>query len=220
METRLANPVLILGGHLQTKEAFTYGRFECSMKPAYGSGIISSFFTFYDGSDFRTNWNEIDFEFLGRNTNAIDTNIIRTVNGYTDKNINVKHVALNKRSSDVFWKITLEWYPDIVVWRVNDVVIRTMSVVLSRPQKLMMNIWADSSSWAGEFNRGLLPQVALYDYASYSKYINGLFVPVWRDDFNTIDLSRWMFGTWNQGQTTLVKENVSIVDSKLSIKLK
>jgi endo-1,3-1,4-beta-glycanase ExoK len=185
-------------------------------KPAYGSGIVSSFFTFYDGKDFPTNWSEIDFEVLGRNTNQIDTNVIRTVKGYTDKNALSKRQVLSKRASDVFWKLCIEWTPEYIVWRVNDIVIRDLAIKLRSPQKIMMNIWkSDSVGWAGEFNAGMLPQEAEYKYVRYSS-LDGQF---WQDNFNFLDNDRWQIADWPIEGTQMVKENVSLRDGNLVLKL-
>ncbi len=206
------------GAQIQTREAFLYGRFETLMKPAYGSGIVSSFFTFND-VDFQLNWNEIDFEFLGRNTNLIDTNLIRTFLGITNKNINVKYTTLNKRSESAFWKLCIEWTPDIIRWKINDVIIRSEMASLRVPQKLMMNIWQGSPEWAGEFNGGILPQKATYKYVKYSRYENDQFVPAWMDRFTELNEERWYVALHNTGLTQLVKENVAIVNNNLVLNL-
>ena len=36
------------GGELRTEDSFQYGRFEVRMKSAFGSGVVSSFFTYRD----------------------------------------------------------------------------------------------------------------------------------------------------------------------------
>lgn len=54
MKTSINNTAItgIKGGHIQTRESFLYGRFETIFKPPYGSGVVSSFFTFYNGPAF------------------------------------------------------------------------------------------------------------------------------------------------------------------------
>jgi len=204
---------------LQTRESFLYGRFETMMRPAYGSGIVSSFFMFYDGLDFKNNWNEIDFEFLGRHTNSLDTNVIRSSNGYADTNVNVKHHTLNKRSSDNYWKLCIEWTPTEVIWKVDDVIIRTLIVQLKNRQKLMMNIWIGNPAWAGEFNEGLIPAKAEYLYVRYSAFEKGKFVFKWQDEFNALDNKRWYAANQSLYNTMLIEENVVFQDSKLYLNL-
>lgn len=206
---------MVKGGHIQTKEKFTYGRFETLMRPAFGSGVVGGFFLFDDTPGFQNNWQELDFEFIGKNTNQIDTNIIRTVGSVTDKNINIKKHILNRRSSDVFWKLTLDWVPDRVIWKVNDVIIRTTVISLNKPMKLEANLWMVSNDWAGKFDAGLLPQLSEYEYISYSKFGNGTVTQVWRDSFHTFDLNRWQVGNWSIGDTQLTNDNVLVADNQL-----
>jgi len=63
------------GAEYRTKEAFTYGRFEVRMKTSYREGLLTSFFTYYDGGGIGT-WNEIDIEILGRYSNDFQMNTI------------------------------------------------------------------------------------------------------------------------------------------------
>jgi len=207
------------GSNINTRESFLYGRFECLMKPAYGSGIVNSFFLFDDTIGFQKKWSEVDFEFLGRHTNSVDTNLIQTVNGITDKNVNVRHTVLNRRSSDAWWKLTLEWIPDKITWKVNDIVIRTSQIKLSQRMKLMMNIWQGGSNWAGDFDKGLLPQIASYEYVEYFEYSNKGFIHKWRDSFHSIDKNRWYLPTFILGETQLFESGASIDSNKLVLRL-
>ena len=58
------------GAEYRTIENHQYGRFEIRMKSAFGSGVVSSFFTIKDywaeGLNGTANWREIDFETLGQ----------------------------------------------------------------------------------------------------------------------------------------------------------
>lgn len=208
------------GGAIQTREAFLYGRFEAMVRPAFGSSIVSSLFMFSDKLGFQSDWNEIDWEWLGRNTNCVNTNLIRTVNHYTDFNVNIKQIILNKRSEDVFWKVGIEWHPLYIKWILNDVVIRTINISINTPMKIMANCWASSSvGWAGESNFGILPQVSSYEYIRYSAYENGKFVYKWQDQFDTLDLNRYYIPEHTQGLTTFNKSNVLVKDGRLLLKL-
>jgi len=211
---------IIRGAQLQSRESFLYGRFETMMRPAFGSGIVSSFYLFNDELGFQNNWNEIDFEILGKNTNSIDSNVIKTIGGVTDNNLNVKHHTLAQRSSDAYWKLSISWTPTTVTWHLNDVIIRVLEIAIKKPMKIMMNIWKGKASWAGEFNSGLMPQYATYEYLRFSQYINGKFEYVFQDDFHAIDASRWWIATHKTGDTMFVKDGVSIYNSKLLLTLR
>ncbi len=78
-----------------------------------------------------------------------------------------------------------------------------------------MNIWVGSPGWAGSLNEGLLSQTASYKYVRYTD-LNG---KAWQDDFVLLDENRWQVATWPLQTTLFKKENVSIVDSKLVLKL-
>ena len=53
------------GAEYRTKEAYIYGRFEVRYKPPKGDGFLASFFAYHEISS-SIEWNEIDFEILGR----------------------------------------------------------------------------------------------------------------------------------------------------------
>ncbi len=208
------------GSHVQTRESFLYGRFETMVNPAFGSGIISSFFLFSDTTDYKVNWAEIDFEFLGRNTNQADTNVIQTIGGVTDKNVGVKKHVLNKRSEDTFWKLSIMWEPKRIVWSINDITVRELKVSINKPMKLMMNLWAsDNANWAGEVSPGLLPQSCEFLYVRYSSYVANMFLYEWQDEFFDLDKSRWYLGDWKIGQTILSPMNILYRESKLILSL-
>lgn len=210
---------MIRGSQIQSREQYTYGRFECSIRPAFGSGIISSFFLFNDEKGFQDNWQELDFEFLGRNCNQVDTNIIQTVNHAADFNKAVKYHVFPKRSSDVYWKLKIEWTPFNIRWFVNDFQIRIAPVNLTKPMKIMLNIWkSDDKQWAGDFHEGLLPQIARYKMVKYSSYKDGKFTPVWDDRFLFFDEQRWYRAEHSLDSTKLTPSNV-IVNNGLTLKL-
>src|SRR4030042_5384292 len=119
------------------------------MKSAAGSGLLSSFFTYYDPTVFPAPWNEIDIEILGRYANRIQYNIITTgqINHVIDTTLAyIPHTA--------FHVYAIEWTPDYVAWLVDgfEKYRETGSHVqdLIYAQKNMMNIWpADYVSWVG-----------------------------------------------------------------------
>ncbi len=199
---------MIKGGHIQSRASFLYGHFETMCKFGYGSGTMAgSFFLFNDVPGFQNAWAEIGFELLGKYTNTINTYFILTVDGKTDKNINVQQRVLNARASDQFWKLSIDWNADRIIWSINDIVIRTSVVSLRTPQKLMMNIWqSGDKNWSGEFNAGLLPQEAEYQYVQYTSPTG----QIWIDSFQTIDTNRWQLADWAIEGTQMSKENVSI----------
>ena len=151
------------GAEYRTRDSYLYGKFVVRMKGAPGSGVISSFFTYRDPPD--PTWNEIDIEFLGKDTTLIQ------FNPWWDWWPNCEPVTydLPYDAADEFHVYTFEWTPDYIRWTVDGDtyhVFRGGGVNLS--QKIMMNIWISSTvDWAGPFNPNILPTTAQYDYVEY-----------------------------------------------------
>ncbi|MEM8850541.1 MAG: family 16 glycosylhydrolase, partial [Pseudomonadota bacterium] len=61
---------VFLGAEIQRKRRTHFGRYEVVMTAARGYGVISSFFT-YTGPFYGDPQDEIDFEFLGRDTTKV-----------------------------------------------------------------------------------------------------------------------------------------------------
>jgi beta-glucanase (GH16 family) len=210
------------GSEVRTKDKYQFFNAECMMMPAEGSGIISSMFSFYDGADFKTNWDEIDFEFKGKNTNQVDLNLLRTVNYYIDRNVNVKQIVLPERSSARFWKLGIESTPSGITWKIDDKVVSTTTTPMISPQKIIFNIWAsDDKNWAGETYPNYPTKQMQVSYFRLSKWNNGNFEFLYQDEFNgtTLDLTKWDYGTHKLDSTQLVKENVSISGGSLLLNL-
>ncbi|OZC03566.1 family 16 glycosylhydrolase [Rubricoccus marinus] len=159
---------LYSGAELRTDNQtgfFTYGRFEARMKAARGSGVISSLFTFrYDP------WQEIDIEFKGRDTRAMQANIF-----YNRPGDNAPYEVppfprdspLAYDAADEFHVYAFEWEPGIIRWFVDgEQVLESQdpAQVPYLPQQIMMNIWNTNLSWAGPLDPGALPTEAQYDW--------------------------------------------------------
>lgn len=209
------------GAELRTHEAFTYGRFEVSLKPANRPGMLSSFFTYHEISDL-SEWNEIDIEILGRYSDNIQFN---TITGGQISHVSARNVDFNPFED--FHTYAFEWTPDYIAWFIDgeEVYRQTAEHVstLNRPQKLMMNIWNPIyEDWVGEWKDEYLPAFAYYDWVSYSSYTPGSgdtgtdnnFTFQWKDEFNSYDSERWGKGThtWQGNQCDFVPENVVFKD--------
>jgi len=191
------------GGEFRTKEAYAYGRFEVNYKTAKGDGILSTYFTYFDGTDSdpwsSTKWNEIDLEILGRFDDNVQFNTITP--GQTN-HVRSQYVSFDP--SKDYHTYAVEWTPDYVAWFVDgaEVYRQTQSHIqtLTRPQKIMMNIWQPVyASWVGTFDPSILPVFAYYDWTSYYAYTPGAgnygtdnnFTHSWTDNFDSWDQNRW-----------------------------
>lgn len=206
------------GAEYRTIGTMTYGRFEVRMRSAGVSGMLSSFFTYYDPA---SPWNEIDIENMGRYTNEVQYNTI--VPTQADNHVQRQPVLFNPHAG--FHTYAIEWTPAYVAWHIDgDEVYRQTGThigLLTKPQKLMMNIWQPASvDWAGSFSATQLPAYAYYDWVKYYRYTPGSnddFTLEWSDDFTTFDTGRWQKAThtWDGNNAQFVTENAVLKDGYL-----
>ncbi|MGE5457489.1 MAG: family 16 glycosylhydrolase [Methanococcaceae archaeon] len=215
------------GAEYRTKESFTYGRFEMRLKAAQREGMLSSFFTYYDGGGGTATWNEIDIEIMGRYDNSVQFNTI------TPGQINhVRSQFVNFNPAVDFHIYAIEWTPAYVAWFIDgsEVYRQTGSHIqsLTRAQKLMMNIWNPSAvSWAGVLSDNALPAIASYDWVSVYSYTPGSgnygsgnnFTLKWKDEFNSWDTSRWdkATHTWDGNNCDFVFDNAAFKDGTMNL---
>ena len=211
------------GAEYRTRAAYTYGRFEVRTKSSYGSGMLTSFFTYHDEPPFTpSNWNEIDIELLGRYNNEVQFNTITP--GRID---HVQRQPVKFTPHQAFHVYAVEWTPDYVAWMIDgyEVYRQTQSHVstLTRAQKVMMNIWQPIYvDWVGSFNPAVLPLYGMYDWVKYYSYTPGVgdnFTLQWSDDFNQWDQSRWdrATHTFEGNNAQFIPENVAFQDGYLII---
>lgn len=214
------------GAELRTYETFTYGRFEISYIPAKREGVVSSFFTYHEISNVNE-WNEIDFEFIGRYDNQIQVNIISPGQRNHEASI-----PLDFNPYEDFHTYAFEWTPDYVAWFIDgeEIYRQTEAHVaeINRDQKIMMNIWPPNYvDWVGKIDPDNLPAYAHYDWVSYSSYTPGSgntgtgnnFTFQWRDDFDSFNSERWGRGThtWTGNESDFVIENVVFRDGIMTL---
>jgi len=213
------------GAELRTKQSFLYGRFEVSMKAAAREGMLSSFFTYNDFATGPDQWNEIDFEILGRYTDNVQVNTI------TPGQINhVRSQPVSFNPALDYHTYAFEWTPEYVAWFVDGEEFYRQTgahiSTLNRAQKIMMNIWNPSFiNWVGTWNADLAPAFAFYDWVKYYTYTPGTgnygsnnnFTFSWQDDFDFYNTTRWEKGThtWLGNGCDFVTFNAVFQDSKM-----
>nr|1CPN_A Chain A, CIRCULARLY PERMUTED [Paenibacillus macerans] len=143
---------------------YGYGLYEVSMKPAKNTGIVSSFFT-YTGPAHGTQWDEIDIEFLGKDTTKVQFNYYTNgVGGHE------KVISLGFDASKGFHTYAFDWQPGYIKWYVDGVLKHTATAnIPSTPGKIMMNLWNGTGvdDWLGSYN-GANPLYAEYDWVKYT----------------------------------------------------
>lgn len=209
------------GAEYRTKEAFLYGRFEARYKPPQGNGFLASFFTYHEIESSRE-WNEIDFEILGRNDQDVQVTSIGP-----GQKVRNSHQWVPFSTYADFHTYAFEWTPDYIAWFVDDQEIyrqtQTHIAEFKYDQKIMMNIWPpDYSTWVGTLDDRVLPVFAYYDWIQYAAYTPGNghtgtnhnFTIQWKDDLNFWDQNRWEKGThtWGGNNSDFIPENVVFKD--------
>ncbi|MCZ8521364.1 MULTISPECIES: beta-glucanase [Paenibacillus] len=151
-------------GEYRSTNKYGYGKYEVNMKPAKNVGIVSSFFT-YTGPSDGTQWDEIDIEFLGKDTTKVQFNYYTNgVGGHE------KVVDLGFDASQGFHTYAFDWQAGSIKWYVDGVLKHTAtSNIPKTPGKIMMNIWNGTGvdSWLGSYN-GKTPLSAYYDWVKYT----------------------------------------------------
>lgn len=154
-------------GELRTNDFYHYGLFEVSMKPAKSTGTVSSLFTYTGPWDWDGDpWDEIDIEFLGKDTTKIQFNYF--TNGVGG---NEHYHELGFDAADDFNTYAFEWRPDSIRWFVNGELVHTATENIPQtPQKIMMNLWPGIGvdEWTGKFNGADTPVISQYDWVKYT----------------------------------------------------
>lgn len=153
------------GGEYRSNNTYGYGLYQVSMKPAKNTGVDSSFFT-YTGPSDNTPWDEIDIEFLGKDTTKVQFNY------YTNGVGNHEYLYnLGFDASQSYHTYAYDWEPTYIAWKVDGKeVYRATNNIPSHPGKIMMNLWPGIGvdSWLGSYN-GVTPINAYYDWVSYDQ---------------------------------------------------
>ncbi len=194
----MAQPKKYVGAEIRTKEAFLYGRFEVKMKSCEASGMLMSFFTFYDSPDFVTNWNEIDIEILGRYNNEVQFNAI-----VGNHQMHEHRQVLTYNPHELYHVYAFDWTPEYISWSVDGKELHKQTgehiAKMNKAQKIMMNIWpSEFWEWTGPWKEDKLPLEAMYEYVKYYTYNpkgNEQFELNWTEEFDRLDLQRWDFAT-------------------------
>ncbi len=157
-----------------TDAMFLYGRFEVMMKPVKASGVITAFFLYrFDP------WQEIDMEFLGRDTSRILLNVFYNPGNAGDLyNYGYRGtpvlVDLGFDAAQDFHRYAIEWDPEEIRWFVDDRLIHRRSAgsptpIPHLPMRFHINTWPTcSQELAGPFLPDGLPMEA--EFRSVSIY--------------------------------------------------
>ena len=148
------------GGEARSHEWYGYGDFEVRMKPAKKAGTASTFFTCT--GDYDTNlegeknpWDEIDIEFLGKDTTQVQFNYY--VNGLGGHEY---MYDLGFDASEEFHNYGFRWTEDYICWFVDGEPVHKVEASEGNPMpaaagRILMNYWCGTSEaegWMGAYS--------------------------------------------------------------------
>lgn len=183
-----------------TYESMTYGKFVIRMRTAKGSGVISNFFLWKEGSELSdVFWEEVDIEVFGKNNaTSWQSNIIT---GLGERAHSEAVHQQNHSFGDTYHTFAIEWTPDQVTWTVDGEVIRTTAAAqaseLISPAQMRINFWNPNIvEWVGSWDPAVLPLFMYVNWVEYHSWDGVQFFLEWRDDFNELDTGRWGTADW------------------------
>lgn len=190
------------GAEVYSSATVQYGRIEMRMRMIRGSSLLSTFFTYKNGSELAgAAWEELDIEALGKNdAKGWQSNLITGNPRSTSEQIHTSPTSL----ADDYHTYMLEWTPEYVSWSFDGTEVRRtvggQASQLVSPHSFRFNVWSsESTGWAGELDESALPAYQYVNWIRYYRLENGQFVLDWTDDFATFDTSRWAKGNWSFG---------------------
>jgi beta-glucanase (GH16 family) len=153
------------GEYRSKQEIFSEGYYEARMKAAKGNGLVSSFFT-YTGEFGKSSHYEIDYEILGKNCGAVQTNYYPAGQKGNEQMINLPFNACEEFHNYGF-KVTKE----NITWYIDGNNVRKVSLNKPfKPARIMVNFWPGIGvdGWLGSFKYPGRPLQAQYDWIRYS----------------------------------------------------
>jgi beta-glucanase (GH16 family) len=172
LEQKASHGLTHSAGEYRTLNRYKYGRYTSSFKASNIEGTVSSFFT-YTGASEGTEWDEIDFEILGKDSTKVQVNYWR--NGKEHPTI----IDLGFDASKALHTYSFVWKADSIQWFVDGTLIHTeeengLNDNDSLPVnagKIMLNLWAsEPSSWAGTYTDGTKAN-AVYDFVKFEELV-------------------------------------------------
>ena len=153
------------GGEYRSNNKYSYGYFSVSMKPAKCAGTVSSLFTYAGPSD-GSPWDEIDIEFLGKDTTKVQFNY------YTNGVGNHEYLYdLGFDAAEEYHEYGFDWQADGITWYVDGKAVYTATNdIPSSAGRVMTNLWNGTGvdDWLDEFNPASFPITAQYKWIGYS----------------------------------------------------
>lgn len=161
-------------GEYRTKGFHGYGCYEARFRPIKQPGVVTSFFTFAGPYDNGGNGrhNEIDIEFLGKDTNWIQFNYWTNDDTYSSHN--EEWMYFDTDFSLAAHNFGFRWTESRIDWYVDGNLVTSSTQGTPKASdslhKIMMNVWpvdATAAGWAGTFVYPGTPLKAQYEWVRY-----------------------------------------------------
>jgi endo-1,3-1,4-beta-glycanase ExoK len=200
------------GAEMITNQTFRYGAFEARIRAAKGSGMITPFFLYKDNSEVPGGtWEELDFEIFGKD-GTFQTQAMTPGKDGAQRTEHVLVHDLPTLAWDHYYTYRMEWTPTALSFYVDGRLIRRetdtvefaklMDPNQTEAMRLRVSIWAGDFSWSGAFDASAAPAAMFCNWVQTYSYTPGAgpggsdFTPLWRDDMNAVDSSRWYWANW------------------------
>ena len=215
-------------GEVYTDNIYQYGKMEVRMLAATGSGVISNFFTFKEGSELSTTfWEEIDIEVFGKDgANTWQSNLI-TGQGNTNLT-RTEGIHQTVNLGQEYHTYTIEWKPNSVTWLVDGKVFREIiegqSLLTANETSLRFNIWNPNiPQWVGTFDESILPVHMFVNWIKFYEWNGTSFsnTPSLDDNFDSFNENKWTKAnhTFSENMSDFIPENVTTKDGYLVLSM-
>lgn len=163
LEKKRAGDREYAAGALASSHPLQFGRFEIEMKATKAEGVVSAFFLHRNNP-----WQELDVEFLGKDTTRLLTNVYFNPG---DPGMKLNHgnrgtpimINLGFDAADDFHRYAIEWEPHEIRWFVDNKLVHVRSAweptpIPNLPMRLYCSLWAPrSEDLAGEVRNADVP---------------------------------------------------------------
>ncbi len=165
------------GVEMRSRETLTYGKVEVSTRFAAGSAVVSSLVLIYTPWP-PDDWNELDIEFLGKNTDRVQFNHMINIPPADPETSHLQFpqlVTLPFNPAADFHTFAIEWVPGQARFVVDGALLHTATEEMARmvrPQNILLTIWASAAAdWAGPVDSTTAPTSAEYDWIRVYRYV-------------------------------------------------
>lgn len=152
----------------RTNQFYGFGRVEARFKPFKAVGTMSGSLFTYTGPGDGNPWDEIDLEFLGKDTTKIQLNYFTDGKGQHETIIDLGFDA-----AEDYHTYGFEWSTESIKWYVDGKLVHTETgtrgPLPTHPGRIMVNIWPGIGvdEWLGPFAY-TAPLSASYDWISFT----------------------------------------------------